>query len=60
MTANSSRYAHVTEIATTVPVSVWPSPDISKNTMSPSQSISAYAEVQQIFVSNLSIGVLPD
>lgn len=60
MTANSSHYAHVTEIATIVPVSIWPSPDISKNTISPSQSISTYADVQQILVSNLSIGLFPE
>lgn len=60
MTANSSHYAHVTEIATIVPVSVWSYPDISKNTISPSQSISTYADVQQILVSNLSIGFFPE
>lgn len=51
MTAGSSRYARITETTTTTPVAVWPSSGIPKNAQSPSQTIPAYADVQQILYS---------
>jgi len=52
MTANSTKYARVTETSITSPVAVWPSPGIAKNVMSPTQTAPAYADVQQILYSN--------
>ena len=51
MTANSTRYARVTETTTTPPMATWPSPGIPRNAGSPSQALPAYADVQQILYS---------
>ena len=51
MTTNSTKYGRVTETTTTAPVAVWPSPGIPKNAGSPTQTVPAYADVQQILVS---------
>lgn len=52
LTANSTRYARVTETTTTTAVAVWPNVGIAKNPGSPSQTVAAYADVQQILYSN--------
>ena len=51
MTTNSTKYGRVTETTTTAPVAVWPSAGIPKNAGSPTQTVPAYADVQQILVS---------
>ncbi len=52
LTGNSTKYARVTETTTTAPVSTWPSPGIPKNAQSPTQTLPAYADVQQVLYSN--------
>jgi len=52
MTESSTKYARVTETTTTSPVAVWPSPGITKNALSTTQTIPAYADVQQVLYSN--------
>ncbi len=46
MTAQSSKYARVTETTTTTPVATWPSPGIPKNANSPSQTLPAYVWIR--------------
>lgn len=57
LTANSNRYARVTETTTTAAVAVWPNVGIAKNLGSPSQTVAAYDDVQQILYSNSFIYV---
>ena len=49
---NSTKYARVTQTTSTEPVSTWPGVGIPKNNASPTQTVSAYADVQQILYSN--------
>ncbi len=57
MTTNSSKYARVTETTNTVPVTIWPSPGVPKNQMSPSQTLPAYADVQAVLYSTNFVDV---
>ena len=51
LTSNSGLYARVTETTNSTPVTTWPSPGIPKNTLSPSQTNPAYADVQAVMYS---------
>ena len=51
LTANSTKYARVTETTSAAPVSIWPNAGIPKNAGSPSQITPAYADVQQVLYS---------